>query len=50
LVILSSYVNKGMAERKTKWSGKEQEKRITRRTLPKEEPIKEKKTAYNKKS
>ena len=39
-----------MAERKTKWSDKEQEKRITRRTLPKEEPIKEKKTAYNKKS
>jgi hypothetical protein len=38
-----------MAERKTKWAEKEQEKKITRRTLTKEKPAKTEKVSVSKK-
>lgn len=38
-----------MAERKTKWAEKEQEKKITRRTLPKEKPAKTEKVSVSRK-
>ena len=48
MVILSSY-KKRMAERKTKWAEKEQEKKITRRTLPTKKVEKSVKTSVSKK-
>ena len=47
MVILPSYTKK-MAEKKTKWSEKEQEKKITRRTLPAKKVEKSGKTSISK--